>query len=840
MIKYLSKHLSILAMLSFATASHAAPITLVKDGKPNATIITQADAPKPIQAAGEDLQKYIQKISGVQLPLKTDGKAAEGITLNIGKTDSATAADLPDSQLNPETYAIRQRGNDVYFVGNNPSPSAFAVYAFLQDQLGVRWFAPGEDWEYVPQSTSGNLTVDVQEVVKTPDISPRVWSGHHWTRDWSDWNLRNKTVQSEQVPRRNFQNNMYRVFPQSKYAKTHPEYFPLINGKRWFPTDDSYRNWWPCMGNKDVQRITLEYAQEYFRKNPNTDSFSLGMDDIYNMCSCDLCRAMDANPDDYETNKFSNRFYTFVNIIAKELKKTHPDKYIGTLIYHIARDLPEKVDKLEDNVFGYITQNSANWYVPEIEQADMAVTREWAKRVTHLSRYDYFGLGTFTPRFYPHLMDKALKFDKSLGFDGMYVELYTFLPHTAPMVWAFAQLEWDAQKNIDELLNEFYAKMYPSTTATMKEYFDLLEQSWMESRPGRISSEEQHRAMLWEHRSIQNQATSISKEATLKGLQLLNRAYAQAQTPIEKRRIDVVRGGLKFASYAILIHNLAQELSTLEVTSHVQAEAGLQKILELSTLSNERGPVWEKLENRKDLLGENIRGLTDRPAPYIQRNFTVLERPALPGILRTTDWVQKNQPELMKNFLDSLPDGNIKSTLIAHQWVATEEFARSQSLLTNGDFESTKENQAKPEADWQTKGVPFGWSSWSRNGLGEFTRVTGAQTDSRGIAINAPATGETAILLQSTRIDSNEKYLALASVNLKNPEQSSSTKLNVRFRDAKGKILENTSVQPESKAGWQRLLLPVTPPKNTASVIVMLSVSASEAVFDDVELHKLP
>src|SRR5690606_6688400 len=165
----------------------------------------------------------------------------------------------------------------------------------------------------------------------------------------------------------------------------HPEYFPLINGKRWKPSNDAYRNWWPCMGNKEVQRITIEYAQKYFRDHPDVDSFSLGMDDVYNMCSCDLCRAMDAHPDDYENKKFSNRFYTFVNIIAKEIKKTNPDKYIGTLIYHIARELPENVHQMEDNVFGFITQNSANWYVPEIKQADMEVTREWAKRVKHLS-----------------------------------------------------------------------------------------------------------------------------------------------------------------------------------------------------------------------------------------------------------------------------------------------------------------------------------------------------------------------------------------------------------------------------------------------------------------------
>lgn len=211
----------------------AAPLVLARDGKPSATIILQADAPERMQQSARDLQLYIEKISGVKLPLNTDGQDVAGTTLNIGKTATATAADFPDAGLNPETYAIVQRGDDVYFTGNYPAPTAFAVYSFLESQLGVRWFAPGEDWEYVPQiARAGTLEVDVKSVVSTPDFSPRVWSGHRYGPEWDQWNLRNKTVQSEKVPRRNFQNNMYRVFPQSKYAKTHPEYYPLINGKR--------------------------------------------------------------------------------------------------------------------------------------------------------------------------------------------------------------------------------------------------------------------------------------------------------------------------------------------------------------------------------------------------------------------------------------------------------------------------------------------------------------------------------------------------------------------------------------------------------------------------------
>jgi hypothetical protein len=316
----------------------------------------------------------------------------------------------------------------------------------------------------VPRGTRGELTVQVRDVVKAPDTSPRIWSGHAWNGDWEAWNLRNKTVLSEVVPRRQFQNFLHRVFPPEKYAETHPEYYPLIGGKRWIP-EPGDSAWRPCESNPEVLRLTVEYARQWFDEHPNVDSFSLGMDDISHLCSCPNCRAMDPHPDSYEKWEFSDRHYKFVNAVAREAAKTHPDRYIGTLIYSIARKPPETVPKLEDNVFGFITETSAAWWMPGLKEEDHALTREWARRCKHLSRYDYYGFGTMTPRFYPHHMAEQVKFDKSLGLEGMYTEVYTFLPDTAPMIWAFAKLQWEHTLSVDALLDEFYAKMFRDARA---------------------------------------------------------------------------------------------------------------------------------------------------------------------------------------------------------------------------------------------------------------------------------------------------------------------------------------------------------------------------------------
>jgi len=861
-----------LAITLLSSCAQTAPLTLVKNGQPNATIIVQADAPERIQQAGKDLQKYLQEITGVHLPLKTDGKDAPGITLNVGQTESAQSGDLPDQSLNPETYAIHQRGDDVYFAGNYPAPTAFAVYSFLQDQLGVRWFAPGQDWEYVPQvADKSTFAVDVKSVVSVPDTSPRVWSGHSWTEDWKNWDLRNKAVQSEKVPRRNFQNKIYQIFKPSKYGKTHPEYFPLINGKRAIPGEDSNRRWWPCMGNKDVQRITVEYIRDYFKKHPDADSFSLGMDDIYSVCDCPLCRAMDAHEDDYEHRRFSTRFYKFVNIVAKEIKKSNPDKYIGVLIYSIVKELPEGVPHIEDNVFGYVADGDvARWYLPGRKAEWENLSREWAKRIQHLSRYDYYGLGTFVPRVYPHAMDESIKFDKSLGFEGMYTEVYTFLPHTAPMIWAFAQLQWDSQKNVDSLLDDFYSKMYPSSPDLMKQYYDLLETSWNTDRPGRDG---------WVHRNLIRQALSISPEAVHEGMKLLNQAYEQAATPVEKRRIDVVRGGLQYASYAVLEYDLAQQLGEMSVTNEAQAKAGLEKLGEFATLVNGRAQKWQEAAQRHDLLGDSIRGLNSKN--YIMDNFAPIENFAIPGILSTINWYQTNQPDqagsivtdvvqklhtipgivtvvdqylsaqpdkampVVQDLVQKLPDGSMKDSLEALRWLATAEKFGAKSLLKNGDFEDKTPNTANPQEDWDTKGAPAGWYTWSRLKSAEFVRAPGHIAGSHGVHLIADKGGhETAILLKSVpTVRAGQRYVSAVWVKLDDPELASGVKLSFRFRTKDGwSTGEGASKAASAVAmdGWQKLVLVATVPEEATSVSVQMSATRTSATFDDVQIYRMP
>lgn len=634
----------------------AETVLLVEDGRPRATIVVSPAADAKVVAAAKDLQQYVREITGTMLPMSLDGKPAQGTGIYVGQCEPTAESDLPDAGLNPESYAIRVRDGNLFLNGRWPTPTCFAVYSFIEDDLGVRWFAPGDLWEYVPRVAEGRLAPDVRSRVVAPDTSPRVWSGHSWTPEWVTWQLRNKTAVSEVVPRRNFQNFLHKVFPPEQYAETHPEYYPLVGGKRYIPKPGEVA-WRPCESNPDVLRLTVEYARKWFDENPNVDSFSLGMDDIEHLCGCPNCRALDASPDSYEKRQFSDRHYKFVNAVAREVAKTHPDRYIGTLIYWIALEPPKTVERLEDNVFGYITETSALWWNPDRRNFDQRITTEWRKRAKHLSRYDYYGMGTFVPRVYPHTMAEQVKRDKELGFEGMYTEVYTFLPHTAPMIWAFAKLQWDHTLDIDALLGEFYEKMYGPAAPIMKEYFDLLERAWNTPRPGREAK--------WVHRNIERQAMSIGPDDVDAGLALLEKALASTQDANIRARIEIHHAALRFAGYAVKAYACTREIESTEVNDETSAQRVLRLSEEIARLARERQPFWAACMERNDLLGDNLRGLYNY-RKYLQIDRVGrLERGLPIGIARGLAWYRANQPDAYPAILARIEESVGKDTIEA-------------------------------------------------------------------------------------------------------------------------------------------------------------------------------
>ncbi len=818
-------------------SSQAGELKLAEDGKPMATIVTSTKKSERISKAAQDLQKYVEKICGVKLPIKTDGKQVAGTGLYIGACEGAPECTLEKAGASWEGYVITAKDGNLYFTGLNPTPIAFGVYSFIEDDLDVRWFAPGDLWEKVPKAAkAGSLSVAVRSRTVIPHISPRIWSGHNWAPIWNDWNIRNKTPLSEVISKRNFQNKIHQIFPVEKYAKEHPEYYPLMmNGKRYIPPKGD-RYWRPCESNPEVQKVVVDYINEYFDKYPTQDSFSVGMDDISHLCCCPNCRAMDDAPDSFEHQRFSDRHYKFVNIIAKEVAKTHPDKYIGTLIYSIALQPPKQVPKMEPNVFGYITETSAAWWMPGQKQIDHDLTTEWRKRVEHLFRYDYYGFASMTPRYYPHYVDEQMKFDHALGVEGMYIETYTFLPLTMPMIWQFAKLEWDTSLDTDKLLDEFMT-IYGPAKPQMARFWDLLEKSYRVDRPGRGK---------WEHRKIINQALATSPEDLDKAFVILDEAEQAAKGDEQvKARIAIHRDALKLAAYAVKPYAYNQQIQEIEVTSQADADKVFELVAKLEQSKAGRDEYVEDLKKRDDMLGLNVRGLYENKGYILLGSFSMLETEAMTGLFQALAWYGQNKPAELQTRLNSFDNPKLKNLVQGYLSLMTSG-QPPKNLMSNGDFEikDAEKEVSKEMIGWDKDGCPKGWNSWARDSV----KVQVVPEGRSGNAVKVSQSVAGGCLIQAVNVEEGGVYILTAYIKVVGPGKAS---LGIRYRTKEGRWCDDhtgevsTVIAPKSEGEWTRAVLLVEVPVgiNAGQVTIMPGFGGmtdnGAILMDDFVLYKV-
>jgi hypothetical protein len=184
-------------LVSFLTAAsgalaqgQAAEITL--DGRAASCIVVPAKATSTERFAAGELQAYLQRISGVKLPIAPEGSGAQSVRLLVGATAAATETRQALAGDDPESFVVRTVRGDLLLSGATDRATLYAVYDFLEQELGCRWLGPGPDWEVIPKnSTIGLPRVDRTETPAmryrflrmTVIAEPGTWSDH--AMSWS-------------------------------------------------------------------------------------------------------------------------------------------------------------------------------------------------------------------------------------------------------------------------------------------------------------------------------------------------------------------------------------------------------------------------------------------------------------------------------------------------------------------------------------------------------------------------------------------------------------------------------------------------------------------------------
>ena len=311
-------------------------------------IVVAEDAIASEHYAAKEFQTFFSQASGITLPIVGCSSGA-GKHVFIGASGAMRASDagFEVAKFGDEDFRIVVRDQVIVIAGGRPRGALYGVYTFLEDYLGVRFLTA--EHNHVPSVGDWRVVGPVDRFYHPPLEYRLSFYGETCANQAFAVRLRNNGMEIDaklggRSKQRGINHSFYTQIPASRYGKDHPEYFCEIDGKRLGEVSNDKLGIQPCLTNPEVLRIVTDAVISDIESNPQYSSISVSQNDNSNYCRCSACRAIDER----EGTPMGS-LLSFVNAVADEVAKVHPEIKIGTLAYWYSRK-PPKTIKPRDNV----------------------------------------------------------------------------------------------------------------------------------------------------------------------------------------------------------------------------------------------------------------------------------------------------------------------------------------------------------------------------------------------------------------------------------------------------------------------------------------------------------
>ena len=467
----------LIALVTLPLAAREQPIVLVDGSRSTYSICISSEASPSERRAAEELQRFLEEISGARLPIVTDAAAVSGDVVLVGKSDALDrlGLNIPFEDLGPEGFALRTAGRHLVIAGGRLRGTMYGVYAFLE-KLGCRWFAP--DASRIPKMS--RVTIASLNETQKPAFEYRE---PYFTEAWDkDWAARNKTngaftrldeSTGGKVQYYPFVHSFYEMIPPSQYFREHPEYFSLIDGQR--RTERGQL----CLTNPDVLRVGVASVLRWIASHPEATIYSVSQNDWTGWCECDRCRRVEEE----EGGVHSGPLLRYVNALAAEIEKKHPDKLIDTLAYWYTEAPPSQVRPRRNVRIRLCPIGACDAHA--YEQCDrnayfMRNLKAWSQVTNQLYIWHYNTNFSHYLLPFPDFDELAadIPMYRRYGVVGLFLE-GAYPPgggaeNAELRSYVMARLLWDTNANVDQAIEEFMEGYYGRAAKKMRAYFDLL------------------------------------------------------------------------------------------------------------------------------------------------------------------------------------------------------------------------------------------------------------------------------------------------------------------------------------------------------------------------------
>jgi hypothetical protein len=490
--------LAALTGLGASTSGAAQPFLLADKGQPGATIVLAASPSENARLAAAELQHYVQRISGAELPIVNDAQSPPGRLILVGAsqfTARLAGLEIPaglTGQLREEGFIVHCRSNWLVLAGNDTEPYYGTRYAVaeLLHRLGVRWFMPGRFGEVVPSAST--LEVPELTVRQRPDFPMRNYWEHHrgaMSAEAAEWKIHHKMNprlhQWVGVPS---DSSIRDYLPGREVFREHPDWFAA----RRDGTRDEHM---ACMTSPGMIAHFVARVKADARAGKRYSAFA--PDDGMPRCWCGRCQKFANGFDGYGANdrdplveaSISNEWFHFVNAILDEVNREFPAHKIVSNGY-ANRDIPPELASFNPRqnlvvMFANICACTLHAYDdPRCWQMQRQgeMIRQWGRLCDKVWLYDYnytMLVSKFTITPMVHRVRRNLPLLKSWGVLGFHDQDEADVALTGiPTRLARAALEWDTRADVDALLDDFYTRWFGPAAGPMKAYYDALENAF--------------------------------------------------------------------------------------------------------------------------------------------------------------------------------------------------------------------------------------------------------------------------------------------------------------------------------------------------------------------------
>jgi hypothetical protein len=460
-------------------------LRLAAEGRTDYAIVIAADALPAERKAAEELQSFLGQISGAEFLVREEGSwDGPAIHVRISRRAGDVLAGMPKTALDDEEVLWRSQGRDLVLAGGGPRGVLYAVYLFLEDRLGCRWYGmaygSNPSCEVIPKRRT--LSLAALHERRKPAFGYRqiFCMGHMGNGNWDVRHGLNGAVERPDRAEeyggdfliRGIHNScdLLRIdeltedTPEKMFAER-PDLFSEIDGER--------HKVQVCATHPDLPALLAPRIREQQEKYQPA-RIGLSQMDGGGACRCEDCLA--ANERAGGADVYAGSWLPLVNETAALL----PDLDLWTFAYRWTRTPPQGI-RPRDNVYIWYCLSGIEHGLSTNLDAGNSELAAWGKlapRRVFVWTYDFIN-NQVEFGYQPSLFAAGgrLRRFHRMGVEGVYIQAgerwSTAAAFAELQYYVLSRLLWNPYADEDQIVDEFMDAYYGAAAPYLKAYREL-------------------------------------------------------------------------------------------------------------------------------------------------------------------------------------------------------------------------------------------------------------------------------------------------------------------------------------------------------------------------------